>query len=146
MSFVSGVFDNLVLTRLYLYLLLDSWYLFQYFLVDDTLEVREVHTANDGRDPFPVLIGRHKVPKDRYNVEAGFPAVVMELSSHEIKEYFTPKDFKLGETVIIYGRRFLIYDCDNFTKSFYYHTFGMSEFPSVDVKQRVKDLPKMVCW
>ena len=113
-------------------------------MVDDTLEVREVHTANDGRDPFPVLIGRHKVPINRYEVESSFPAVVMELSSHEIKEYFTPKDFQIGDTVTIYGRRFLIYDCDNFTKSFYYQTFGISEFPTVDVATKFKDLPKMV--
>ena len=39
--------------------------LLQYFLVDDTLEVREVHPANDGRDPFPVLIRRDRVPKNR---------------------------------------------------------------------------------
>lgn len=118
-------------------------FIIHYFLVDDTLEVREVHTANDGRDPFPVLIGRHKVPISRYEVESSFPAVVMELSSHEIKEYFTPKDFRVGDTVTVYGRRFLIYDCDNFTKSFYYHTFGMSEFPTVDVSNKLKDLPKM---
>ena len=36
---------------------------FQYYLVNDTLEIREVHNANDGRDPFPVLINRHKVGK-----------------------------------------------------------------------------------
>ncbi|XP_052763597.1 EF-hand domain-containing protein 1-like [Mya arenaria] len=118
-------------------------FIIHYFLVDDTLEVREVHTANDGRDPFPVLIGRHKVPKDRYNVDTSFPGVVMELSSHEIKEYFTPKDFSVGETVMIYGRRFIVYDCDNFTKSFYYQTFGVTDFPTVDVSQKLKDLPKM---
>ena len=103
-----------------------------------------MHLPNDGRDPFPVLIGRHKVPRNRYEVESSFPAVVMELSQHEIKEYFTPKDFSIGDTVMIYGRRFLIYDCDNFTKSFYYHTFGISEFPTVDVSNKLKDLPKMV--
>jgi hypothetical protein len=113
-------------------------------LVDDTLEVREVHTANDGRDPFPVLIGRHKVPKDRYNVESSFPAVVMELSDHEIKQYYTPKDFKIGSTVTIYGRRFLIYDCDNFTKAFFYQNFGITDFDTVEVKDKVKNLPKMV--
>ncbi|KAK3580258.1 hypothetical protein CHS0354_012787 [Potamilus streckersoni] len=118
-------------------------FVIHYYLVDDTLEIREVHTPNDGRDPFPVLIGRHKVPKDRSNVESSFPGVVMELSDHEIKEYFTPKDFKVGECVIIYGRRFLIYDCDNFTKSFYYHNFGITEFSTVDVKGKMKDLPRM---
>ncbi|KAL3892161.1 hypothetical protein ACJMK2_004395 [Sinanodonta woodiana] len=118
-------------------------FVIHYYLVDDTLEIREVHTPNDGRDPFPVLIGRHKVPKDRTNVESSFPGVVMELSDHEIKEYFTPKDFKVGECVIIYGRRFLIYDCDNFTKSFFYHNFGITEFSTVDVKGKLKDLPRM---
>ena len=33
--------------------------------MDDTVEVREVHSANDGRDPFPVLIQRQKLAKDR---------------------------------------------------------------------------------
>lgn len=118
-------------------------FVIHYYLVDDTLEVREVHTPNDGRDPFPVLIGRHKVPKDRYNIESSFPGVVMELSEHEIKEYFTPKDFKLGEPMTIYGRRFLVYDYDNFTKAFYYQNFGITDFKPVDVKNKAKALPKM---
>ncbi|XP_041360930.1 EF-hand domain-containing protein 1-like [Gigantopelta aegis] len=118
-------------------------FIVHFYLVDDTLEVREVHTANDGRDPFPVLIGRSKVPKDRHDVPTSYPAVVMELSNNEVKEYFTPKDFVIGCTVSLYGRRFLIYDCDNFTKSFYYHNFGVTEFNTVDVKDYVKDLPKM---
>lgn len=112
--------------------------------MDDTLEVRECHTANDGRDPFPVLIGRHKVPVDRDATPSSFPGSVMELSEHEIKNYFTPKDFKVGETVTIYGRRFRVYDCDNFTKGFYYHNFGITEFKTVDVNPKLKDLPKMV--
>ena len=117
----------------------------QYYLVDDTLEVREVHKPNDGRDPFPVLIGRHKVPKDRFNVPSSFPGVVMELSDQEINEYFTPKDFAIGKCLTIYGRRFLIYDCDNFTKGFYYNHFGVTNFDPVEVKGMAKDLPKMVC-
>lgn len=112
--------------------------------MDDTLEVREVHKANDGRDPFPVLIGRHKLPKNRYSADSSFPAVVMELSDQEIKEYFTPKDFMIGKTVIVYGRRFLVYDCDNFTKAYYYHHFGITDFEVVDVKTNLKDLAKMV--
>lgn len=34
-----------------------------YFLADDTVEVREVHRRNDGRDPFPVLMRRQRLPK-----------------------------------------------------------------------------------
>lgn len=60
-------------------------FIIQYYLVDDTLEVREVHKPNDGRDPFPVLIRRQKVPKDRYNVKSNFSGIYLELSDNEIK-------------------------------------------------------------
>ncbi|XP_074656210.1 EF-hand domain-containing protein 1-like [Tubulanus polymorphus] len=119
-------------------------FILHYYLVDDTLEIRDVHEPNDGRDPFPVLITRHKVPKDRYNVDSSFPGIVMELTDHEIKEqYFTPKDFMVGVTFNLYGRRFLIYDCDKFTKAFYYHNFNITDFPTVEVKGLAKELPKM---
>lgn len=118
-------------------------FIIHYYLVDDTLEVREDHKPNDGRDPFPILIQRHKVPKDRYNIESSFPAVVMELSGNEIKDYFTPRDFEIGKTVHMYGRRFLIYDCDDFTKGFYWKNFGKTDFTPVDVKGMAKNLPKM---
>lgn len=35
----------------------------QYFLVDDTVAIIEVHKPNSGRDPFPVLMCRQKLPK-----------------------------------------------------------------------------------
>lgn len=38
-------------------------YIIHYYLADDTVEVREVHKPNDGRDPFPVLIKRQRLPK-----------------------------------------------------------------------------------
>lgn len=49
----------------------DTWNMFgerrrfiiHYYLADDTVEVREVHERNDGRDPFPVLIRRQRLPK-----------------------------------------------------------------------------------
>jgi len=119
------------------------YFIIHYYLVNDTLEVREVHTANDGRDPFPVLITRHKVPKNRYQVESSFPSIVMELTDQEINDYFTPRDFELGKTVQIYNRRFLICDCDNFTKAFFYHNFGIKEFNSVAKHADKNPLPKM---
>ena len=39
-----------------------------YYLVDDTVEIREVHEPNDGRDPFPVLLCRQKLPKDHWDI------------------------------------------------------------------------------
>lgn len=109
------------------------------------MEIREVHKPNDGRDPFPVLIGRHRVPINRGNVPSTHPSISMELSSHEVKQYFTPRDFTLGDTLYIYGRKFLVHDIDNFTKAFYYKNFGITDFKSVSVDQTKKPLPKMVC-
>lgn len=34
-----------------------------YYLADDTVEVREVHEANSGRDPFPILMRRQRPVK-----------------------------------------------------------------------------------
>jgi len=35
----------------------------QYYLADDTVEIRENHQANSGRDPCPVLMRRQRLPK-----------------------------------------------------------------------------------
>lgn len=35
----------------------------QYFLADDTVEIRMVHEPNSGRDPYPVLMRRQTLPK-----------------------------------------------------------------------------------
>jgi hypothetical protein len=119
-------------------------FIIQYYLVDDTMEVREVHKPNDGRDPFPVLITRQKIPKDRYQVKATFPHIYLELSEKEIEQYYKPQDFGVGKIVPIYGRNFTIYDADNFTKAFYYQNFGVTDFPSYNNKNTSKEVKKMV--
>lgn len=55
-------------------------YLIHYYLVDDTMEVREMHEPNDGRDLFPVLIKRSKIPKNRDSLPTTFPLCYMEPS------------------------------------------------------------------
>ena len=38
-------------------------FVLHYYLVDHTMEVREVRLRNDGRDPFPLLVRRMPFPK-----------------------------------------------------------------------------------
>jgi len=95
-------------------------FIFHYFLVDDTLQIREVYTPNDERDPFPVLYQRQRVPIDRYNLPDTFPSCIMEVSDAEVKgQWLKANDFQIGSTLTISNRRFLIYDCDDFTREWY---------------------------
>ncbi|CAH8478054.1 unnamed protein product [Schistosoma guineensis] len=117
-------------------------FIIHYYLADDTLEIREIHTANDGRDPFPLLLRRERIPKCRDTIPQSFPSVSMEITENEVKEYFSPKDFHIGQSVNILGRKYLIYDCDNFTKAWYHNNFGLTEFTPLDIEIKQPELPK----
>ena len=56
-----------------------AFQILHYYLVDDTMEIREVHEPNDGRDPFPVLIRRQKMPKERGNLKCKSLDFVLQL-------------------------------------------------------------------
>lgn len=100
-----------------------------YYLADDCVEVCEVHKKNDGRDPFPLLLHKTKVPKnwkqipcklnnfrvsnngqgtDYYLIfiAVTYPSMYRELTEEEVEEFYSPKDFLVGETVFLYARRY----------------------------------------
>lgn len=46
-------------------------YVLNYFLADDTVEVMEVSSSMSGRDPFPALLKKQRLPKVHYTVGTG---------------------------------------------------------------------------
>uniref|UniRef100_D3ZD71 EF-hand domain containing 1 n=1 Tax=Rattus norvegicus TaxID=10116 RepID=D3ZD71_RAT len=111
-------------------------YIIHYYLMDDTVEIREVHERNNGRDPFPLLMNRQRMPKVLVDNGKNFPQCVLEISDQEVLEWYTAKDFIVGKPLTILGRTFFIYDCDPFTRQFYKDKFGMSDLPRVDVSKK----------
>lgn len=75
----------------------DDYYQIMYFLMDDTIAIREVHKPNNGKDPVTMLLKRMKVPKNWKYFPSSYPGIYMEYGDPEIIEYYTPKDFKVNK-------------------------------------------------
>jgi hypothetical protein len=90
-------------------------FLVHFYMADDTLEVREIHEKNNGRDPFPVLLARQKMPKKM--IAKTYPSVEKDIIS-ENEGFYGPRDLVVGAKIEIAGRNMLLYDCDPATRSF----------------------------
>lgn len=87
-------------------------YKMNYYLSDGQIEVCEIRYNNSGKDPFPRLLRKCKLPKKAH---MGF-CPGLELPEDE---YYLPEDLILGNYVNVYGRQCHIISCDEFTKNWY---------------------------
>lgn len=132
-----------------------------YFLADDTVEVLEKIPENSGRDAIPVFLRRARLMKDvspmnQPGVDTkrtvlnvfgpmghGGRYILDSLKTGEVHaEYYHDSDLTLGGVVNVWGRKLLLYDCDDFTKEYYRTKYGIENFTPVDVPEpQVPELP-----
>ena len=91
-----------------------------------------MHRRNCGRDPFPLLLSRRKLPK---TVPPVFGRPLSPASQHRLGvEYYTWQDLAIGSTVQVYGRNLFIYDCDGSTREWYKEKLQMREVDLAPIK------------
>lgn len=113
-----------------------------YYLEDDTISVKELKENREGRYHFPLLMKRNKLPKNWKQQPIDFPSIFMEKGDKEISEYYSPKDLKIGETIYVYGRKFLLLNCDKFTRDYYERVLKDPQTNRLEVRSPEKAKPK----
>ncbi|TPX36580.1 hypothetical protein SmJEL517_g01259 [Synchytrium microbalum] len=101
-----------------------------YFLSDDTIEIREQVPANAGRSTMPgassLFLRRCRLPKRPARINVASPGGALKPD-----ECYTDRDLVIGAVLHLYGRPFVICDCDEFTREHYRQTFGIDHFDPV---------------
>jgi len=108
-------------------------YILHYFLATDEVEVQEVAIPNSGRDPFPSLLKRQKLPKN-WN-EVGMDLSRIGAGDDGKVIYVSPADLRVGGTIQVYGRNLLLCGADAFTKQWYAREYGLTDadFPRLNM-------------
>jgi EF-hand domain-containing protein 1 len=98
----------------------DKFYRCNYFLSDNTVEVKEIIKPNNGQYPFSMLLRRQKLAKTP--ILTHYPG----LNLKEI-QYYCPEDLQVGNVMTIWGRQCLIYDSDDFTRAWYQRNCNITQ-------------------
>ncbi|XP_055355499.1 EF-hand domain-containing protein 1-like isoform X2 [Paramacrobiotus metropolitanus] len=109
----------------------------KYYIYDDTMELTMRPAKNSGYDPVRTIIKRQKIPKNFYK------DLVPEIGDKTTPECYTWKDLKAGQTLLLFGRKVTICDCDEATKEWYKAKLGHMEFPKVHPDELLPQQPEL---
>ena len=91
-----------------------------FFLTDNSMEI--VEDKIKGKDPFPLLLSRQRLPLDYHTLpDVGVVTV-------DNKHFYTASNFSLGGFINVYGRRLKLYDADAYTKQWYGNPINVASF------------------
>lgn len=75
-----------------------------------------------------------------------YAAIVFERCDNEVTEYYQPVDLEVGGTVFVYGRRFLLLDCDAFTRKYYSDVLRKPQGNKLEVQLPQPGKPTLVIF
>ncbi|EDV26223.1 EF-hand domain-containing family member C2 [Trichoplax sp. H2] len=131
-----------------------------FFLADETIEIREAIPPNAGRDTTSIFIHRQKLPRgptpllqpgEKTNrtvlnvfgtASRGGRYIIDSLKTGSIaSDFYTERDLAIGNVLNVYGRRFLLCDCDEFTKEYYSTKYGIKDIKPIQIRAPPQPLP-----
>jgi len=104
----------------------EEHFVLNYFLVDDTVEILEIHTPNDGKDPWNSLLKRRPLykhlPKQMIETEED------RKRNPQSRWHWT--ELAVGKVIQVYNREVLLRDCDQFTRDWMQRN-GLAQPPPI---------------
>mmetsp|Transcript_779 Transcript_779/g.1161 ORF Transcript_779/g.1161 Transcript_779/m.1161 type:complete len:613 (-) Transcript_779:318-2156(-) len=110
-------------------------YVLHFFLSDGTVEVLQVKENNSGRDHFPALLKRQKLPKSLHDVA---PSINKIGAVGKDADFYEPKDIICGDTINVYNREIKVCACDKFTHEWYKSNLNITQQPDLPIEEETK--------
>ncbi|KAK7200307.1 cAMP response protein [Novymonas esmeraldas] len=102
------------------------------FLENNNIEIAEARPENSGRWGGPILVHRQRVP---------LPSADLTHSRYQQhtygkvmkNDYLRPEHLQVGETYVIYGKPFFLYDSDAFTRDYVKERYQVTVKDAIDI-------------
>jgi len=107
------------------------YFVIHYYLADNTMEINEAHCRNSGRDNYPVFMRRSPL----YKTGGGSVPIPGMLAPDPVP--YLPEDLQVGDSINVWNRKIVLYDCDDFTAKFYKEFLGVDQKAGqIDVSEK----------
>ncbi|XP_033239499.1 EF-hand domain-containing family member C2-like [Drosophila pseudoobscura] len=146
-----------------------------YYLADDTIEIKEAHIRNSGRDGPTVFLKRARLAREFNGLLLPgqmTPITLLNVLGTNMRNvrycvdplntgnkdimYYSERDLQIGSVINVYGRAVIITELDPFTQQYYRQRYGVQDFSPLaiptrsdvctDYRQKERILPPYNGW